>query len=99
MLGIVLAARIAAADPKKEAERHFRLGVTLYEEQKYAEALVEFQRAYEISPHPAVLYNLGATHRELSHYDESIQHYERFLKEGPGKVKPALLEKGKGELE
>jgi hypothetical protein len=97
---VVAASAVSAhAEPKKEAERHFKLGVKLYNEAKWAEALVEFQRAYELSPHPAVLYNLAATHRELSHYDESIQNFERFMAEAPGKVKTELMEKATRELE
>lgn len=90
--------RPAFAD-KKEASRHFKLGVRLYEEQKFSEALVEFERAYELAPNPLVLYNIAATHRELSRYDESIQFYERFLEEGKGSAKKTLLEKASQELE
>ena len=90
---------LAHADDKAEASRHFKLGVKLYAESKFDEALVEFQRAYELSPHPSVLYNIAASHRELSHYGEAIQHYERFLSEGKGVAKADLLARAKVELE
>ena len=83
---------------RAEASRHFKLGVRLYAESKYDEALIEFQRAYELSPHPSVLYNIAASHRELSRYAESIQFFERFLAEGEGKVKPDLLARARKEL-
>jgi hypothetical protein len=92
------AAPAHAADTA-EANRHFQEGVELYGEGKFEEALVEFERAYELAPHPLVLYNLAGTNRELSHYDDAIQYYQRFLKEGEGKVSPELLEKGKAELD
>lgn len=88
----------ARAADTAEANRHFQEGVELYGEGKFEEALVEFERAYEIAPHPLVLYNLAGTNRELSHYDAAIQYYERFLAEGEGKVSPELLERGKSEL-
>jgi hypothetical protein len=88
----------ARAADTAEANRHFQEGVELYGEGKFEEALVEFERAYEIAPHPLVLYNLAGTNRELSHYDDAIQYYERFLAEGAGQVSPELLEKGKAEL-
>jgi hypothetical protein len=94
-----LAAPAGADKAKKEADRHFKLGVKLYGEAKWTEALVEFQRAYDLAPHPILLYNLAAAHRELSHYHESIQHFERFLEEAPGQVKPEVLEKATRELE
>jgi hypothetical protein len=89
----------AAKTPEqKEAERHFQSGVALFKEAKYAEALAEFERAYEISPQPLVLYNIAACHRELSQYSEAVAYYGRFLTEGKGKVKPARLEAAQTEL-
>jgi hypothetical protein len=84
---------------QKEADRHFQAGVGLYKELKYAEALAEFERAYEIAPHPLVLYNIAACHRELSHYGEAVKFYERFLAEGKDKVPPARLTEAKSELD
>jgi hypothetical protein len=95
------------ADPKadaktaeqKEAERHFESGVALFKETKYAEALAEFERAYEIAPQPLVLYNIAGCHRELSHYAEAVTYYNRFLADGKGKVKPARLIAAQNELD
>src|SRR5580765_8360612 len=75
-----------ASKEQKEADRHFKAGVALYKEQKPAEALAEFERAYEIAPAPIVLYNIAACHRDLSHYGEAVKFYNRFLEEGQGKV-------------
>lgn len=96
--------RVAHADEaadraKGEADRHFQLGVKLYDEGKYGEALVEFQRAYEIFPHPSVLYNMAVAYRELSEYDLAIEHFERFLAEAPGKVKQERLDRAQKELD
>src|SRR5262249_44370073 len=41
----------------EEAHRHFQQGLKLVEEQDYRAALIEFKRAYELSPRWAVLYN------------------------------------------
>ncbi|HEY5927021.1 MAG TPA: PEGA domain-containing protein [Kofleriaceae bacterium] len=84
---------------QKEADRHFKAGVALYKEAKYSEALAEFERAYEIAPHPLVLYNIAACHRELSHYSDAVKFYERFLAEAKGKVPPARLTEAKTELD
>ena len=70
---VSLPARPARAADTAEANRHFQLGVELYGEGKFEEALVEFERAYEIAPHPLVLYNLAGTNRELSHYEDAIE--------------------------
>jgi len=93
------------SDPKgpdqlqKEADRHFKSGVALFKEAKYAEALIEFQRAYEIAPHPLVLYNIAGCHRELAHYAEAISYYNRFLAEGNGKVPAARLSAAQVDLD
>jgi len=89
----------AKTTEQKEAERHFQSGVALFKEAKYAEALAEFERAYEISPQPLVLYNIAGCHRELSHYSEAVAYYGRFLTEGKGKVKPARLTQAQAELD
>ena len=95
----------AAPKPKpqtaeqKEADRHFKSGVALYSEQKFAEALAEFQRAYEIAPAPIVLLNIAACQRELSHYGEAIAAYKRFLDEGAGKAPRDKLAAAKADLD
>lgn len=84
---------------QKEADRHFKSGVELYKEQKYTEALAEFERAYEISPHPLVLYNIAVCHRELSHYQQAVKFYKRFIGEGKGQVPGPKLTVAQTELD
>jgi hypothetical protein len=84
---------------QKEADRHFKAGVALFNESKFGEALAEFQRAYEIAPAPIVLLNIAACHRELSQYGDAVKFYQRFLSEGEGKVSAAKLASAKTELD
>jgi hypothetical protein len=84
---------------QKEADRHFKSGVELYKEQKYTEALAEFERAYEISPHPLVLYNIAGCHRELSQYQQAVKFYKRFISEGKGQVPGPKLTTAQTELD
>jgi hypothetical protein len=84
---------------QKEADRHFKSGVALYKEAKYGEALAEFERAYEIAPHPLVLYNIAGCHRELSHYGDAVKFYKRFLDEGKGQVPKERLVAAQTELD
>jgi len=88
--------------PKPEqaqADRYFKSGVQLFKEGKFSEALAEFTRAYEIAPHPLVLYNIAGCHRELSHYGDAVSFYERFLAEGKGQVPAARLTAAQAELD
>jgi hypothetical protein len=84
---------------QKEADRHFKSGVALFKEAKFGEALAEFERAYEIAPHPLVLYNIAGCHRELSQYSEAVRFYKRFLAEGKGKVAKERLTTAQTELD
>ncbi len=89
-----------AANPEQaEADRHFKSGVSLYKEGKFAESLAEFERAYEIAPHPLVLYNIAGCHRELSNYGDSIKYSRRFLEEGKGVVSKNRLATAQAELD
>jgi len=84
---------------QREADRHFKSGVALFKETKYAEALAEFERAYEIAPHPLVLYNIAGCHRLMSHYAEAVAHYKRFLADGKGVVAAERLASAQSELD
>src|SRR6185503_12531419 len=75
-------ASIARADvPAKEASKHFQRGAALYGEADYRAALVEFRRAYEIAPNPAVLYNIGQTYYQLQNYAAALVALGRYLTE------------------
>lgn len=105
---LALAPTAHAAPPKhggpktaaqKDADRHFKAGVELFKEAKYTEALAEFQRAYDIAPHPLVLYNIAGCQRELSQYGDAVATYNKFLADGKGKVPAARLTAAQAELD
>ena len=45
-------------DVVAQASEHFTRGVRLYQEDDFRTALIEFSRAYELAPNPAVLFDL-----------------------------------------
>ena len=51
----------------------------LYEEQRYEEAIVQFEKAYEVIPDPKIWFNLGQCHRQLNHVEQALLYYEKFL--------------------
>jgi hypothetical protein len=64
-----------------EARERFQRGVALSEERNHNAAMVEFQRAYELTRNPAVLFNISATHELTGHYVEALDamlEYERL---------------------
>lgn len=64
---------------KKPAAEHFARAVALFNEGDPRASLVEFQKAYEISPNPSVLYNIGQVHYQLQEYAAALRAFNRFL--------------------
>src|ERR1035438_350937 len=57
----------------------------------YRGALVEFQRAYEISHNPRVLFNVGVTEKLLTHYARAVDAWEKEQTEGAGQLSATEL--------
>lgn len=96
-LGLV-AIPARAQDARAEARAHFARGVELYDEGHHAAALAEFQRAYDVSPAPAVLYNIAQVHAALGHAVEAIDAFERYLVEGGESISPSRRAEVEDEL-
>ncbi len=78
---LLVAASAAADDSVRDAGKHFQRGVALYGEADYRAALIEFKRAYGLSPNAAVLYNVGETEYQLQDYASALTTFERYLTE------------------
>jgi hypothetical protein len=87
-LALASAPRLAHADDdtKMLARRHFDRGMELARKGAYAEALVEFTRAHQTTPHYAVLYNIGQAHVELGHPVEAVDVFTRYLAEAGDQI-------------
>ncbi len=69
-----------AVDPDTEvAQRHFRLGIELYAQERYLEAIEQFQRAKLARPSAAFEYNIGRAHDRLGNWQAALAGYERYL--------------------
>jgi hypothetical protein len=90
----VLVAHTAAADDTQDAAKHFQRGVSLFSEADYKAALVEFKRAYGLSPNTQVLFNVGETQFQLQDYAAALTTFQRFLAEaGPTDPQRAEVER------
>jgi hypothetical protein len=74
--------RAAEEQTKKEASTHFKRGAELFEEGLYRPALIELQRAYDLTPNYRVLYNIGQAHIALGEFVEAIRTLDAFLVQG-----------------
>lgn len=82
-----------------EARDRYRRGVRLYEEGDYPAALVEFRRAYELSPAFQVLYNIGHVYRQLQNYAEALRWLEKYLQDGGRGVPQARVDEVQREID
>ena len=63
----------------------------LYDAQNWAAAMGEFQRAYEVSHNPRVLFNVGVCEKNLGHYLRASAAFRKELAEADKKVPAAEL--------
>ncbi len=78
----------AAEDPKVAAHAHFDKGLAASNDQRFGEAAVEFQKAYELWPDFRVLYNIGKVRVALGRFAEAVDAFEAYLEKGGDALPP-----------
>jgi len=76
----------APSENVKEATSRFERGLALYDDGDYDAALVEFNRAYGLSPTYKILYNIAKIERGKNDYSSALTHFQRYLAEGGSEV-------------
>ena len=79
LLGLGLALISSAGHAQTSDEDVFKQGAALYYRGEYAEALVEFKRAFQLSPDPVILLNIGLCYWRLDDLDHAIQASQSVL--------------------
>jgi hypothetical protein len=98
LLAMGWASAAAAADPKVEAKERFDHALTLVDQGAFAEAIAEFQRAYELMPHYTVLYNLGQAYVGLGRPVEAVDALTRYLGQGGSEIPSARRAEVEAEI-
>ena len=102
---VCVAALLAAAAPARadvpesvrvEAREHFDRGLRLFNQQDNDGAQVEFQRAYDLVPHPMVLYNLGLVLAAAGRSLKAVETFDKLLA-NPGSLDAGRLARAKDE--
>src|SRR5436305_6236542 len=90
-LGLAASNAFAQAKPAVDPEvaKHFALGNDLYGEQKYGDALVEYDAAYDQSHNWKILYNRGQCLVMLKREPEAIESFQKYLTDGGTQVPDA----------
>jgi tetratricopeptide (TPR) repeat protein len=82
------------ADQDREARFLFEAGRTAYDAGRYKEALGHFQRAYDLSQRPQLLYNVGQAADRLRQDEVALDAFERYLSALPAAAnRPAVEER------
>lgn len=71
------------ADARAQAGAAFKRAVAAEAQQEWATAIREYELAYQLSPHPDVLFNLAAVHERTGAHRTAAVHYQRYLDDSP----------------
>jgi hypothetical protein len=79
------AARAADLTPQQKAEMRmiYDKATRAYDVGKYAEAIEDYQKAYEIGGDPPMLYNIAQAYRLNNQPTEAVRFYKRYLQRAP----------------
>ena len=89
LAALLLCARTAHADDDKSkgdmsrAETEFRKAEDLFAAGQYRDAVERYEKAYELSEIPDILFNIGQCYRNLGDYKSAVDHFERYLEGKP----------------
>ncbi len=68
-----------SAEQAASAKKHFDLGLKLYNESAYQEALAEFTESYRLGGRASALKNAAQCYRDLKKFVEAFEAYEQIL--------------------
>lgn len=97
-----LAAAAEGAPPQgkvEEAKSHYRRARELYDENNFRGALVEMQRAYDLSGNAALLFDLGQIQYQLQDYPSALNAFTKYLASNKGDVQPARVAEVQKDIE
>jgi len=83
LAGLLLWPALSLADPRIEARRHFRNGMSLISSGDFDRGIAELREAYAIKPHPNVLYNIARAYLDAGNVAEAQEYYRRYLAANP----------------
>jgi outer membrane receptor for ferrienterochelin and colicin len=80
---LVLQSTPALADARTEARSHFKKGMDSITAGKYDDGISELLKAYQILPHPNVLYNIARAYAEAGDLEEAVTYFRKYLEGNP----------------
>jgi iron complex outermembrane receptor protein len=80
---IVLSSGSARADERTEARTHFKKGMAEIADGRYEVGIEELKKAYDILPHPNVLYNIARAYVDQGDLENAVAYYKKYLEGNP----------------
>ncbi len=94
ILPLFLSLSIAIAQEDGQVAKQFYLnGKMLFEEGRYAESIIAWEKAYEASEKPVILYNIAIAHEKLESYQQAIDTLYRYRIYAPQEEQEDLVVK------
>jgi tetratricopeptide (TPR) repeat protein len=85
--GTALAQGGSGADARRrQASDHVKKGDAFKEARDFEAAAREYEKAYELVPHPVLIFNLGQVYRLKGDAERALDYYERYLAVEPDGV-------------
>jgi len=100
IVAVLAMAGAAHAQSKTQAAREAaENGRRAYNLSHWDEAVADFEKAYQLSGDPALLFNLAQAHRQAGHGNEALHFYKAYLREQPAGPNREIAEKQLNELQ
>jgi iron complex outermembrane receptor protein len=80
---LVLSSGSARADERTEARAHFKKGMAEIADGRYDVGIEELKKAYDILPHPNVLYNIARAYVDQGDLENAVGYYKKYLEGNP----------------
>ena len=72
-----------AKQAKEGAAKHHRQGQRMFAMGRFHKALTSYEKAYQLSKHPDILFNMGQCYRNLGDYKTAVILFRAYLDEKP----------------
>jgi tetratricopeptide (TPR) repeat protein len=89
----------AARADSAAAKPFYERGIVEYNLGHFAEAIVQFEKAYEQDRAPILLFNIAQAHRQSGNPERALFFYRRYLEGDPNATNRADVEKRMAELD
>src|SRR5919197_5569860 len=90
LLIAALLARVALADARSDAKRHFREGMSLIAAGQVERGIAELKQAYAIKPHPDVLYDIAKAYVDLGNISQALDYFRQYVATDPADKEQVL---------